>query len=171
MSQVKKIILVEEDFEPYEPDENDEVHVSPQTEVKMCRELSYPNDEDPEWKAKFAKYQAKSSEIELFWLLALLITDGNDILADQLLMNNREKFFEKDIIKAYMVAKEISQGTIKSSEPSQEENIFFYYIAYYRTKANSEEIAKMVGNPKIFFKDRIIYQYFITRQNFKKCQW
>ena len=155
-------------FEDYEPDENDEVHVSPQTELKMCKEFPYPEDNDPEWRDKFEKYQAKSSEVKLFFLLALLITNGCDKRADDLLMNNRQIFFEKDIIKAYMVAKELSKGNTKSSEPSPEENIFFYHVAYYRSKANSEEIAKMLRNTKVFFKDPIINEYFYYTKKIKK---
>jgi hypothetical protein len=53
---------------------------------------------NPKFKAKFDEYMAKSSEIKVYYELVLLITNGDDILAYDLLMNNRGKFFNQEIV-------------------------------------------------------------------------
>jgi hypothetical protein len=63
--------------------------------------------------AKFDEYMAKSSEIKVYYELVLLITNGDDILADDLLMNNRGKFFNQEIVELYTVANEHSNGTTR----------------------------------------------------------
>jgi len=111
---------------------------------------------------------AKSNEIKLYWQLALLITGGNEAYAEELLINKRELFFEKEIINMYMGAKERSQGATNISKLVEEENLFFYRIARFRT--NGDEAEKLMNSPMTFFRhDPIINQYCLTQKAFKNA--
>jgi len=134
----------------------------------MTAELVYPMDKDPKWGAKFTEYMAKSNEIKLYWELALLITDGNEVRAENLLINNRKMFFEKEIINMYMVAKERSQGATNISKLVEEENLFFYRIASFRTNGNLVKAKNLMKDPMNFFRhDPIINQYCRIQKAFK----
>jgi len=156
-----KIFLVEDDYE--EPYRLSAVDI-------MTAELVYPMDNDPKWRAKFTEYMAKSNEIKLYWELALLITGGNEVCAENLLINNRKMFFEKEIINMYMVAKERSQGATNISKLVEEENLFFYRIASFRTNGNLVKAENLMKDPMNFFRhDPIINQYCRTQKAFKNA--
>ena len=102
--------------------------------------------------------------------LALLITDGNEARAEELLINKRELFFEKEIIKMYIVAKERSQGAANISKLVEEENLFFYRIANFRTNGNEVKAEKLMNSPMNLFRhDPIINQYCLTQKAFKNA--
>jgi hypothetical protein len=137
----------------------------------MKNELVYPKDKDPKWKAKATIHSAKSSEINLFWLLALLINGGNERNAEDLLLNKRDQFFRKEIIKMYMAAKERSQGAAYIQQLVEEEKSFFYEIAKLRTGGNLATANDLMETPKTFFRDdKIINLYCYTQKIFKKTK-
>ena len=158
-----KIFLVKEDYQ--EPYRRSAVDI-------MTDELDYPKDNDPKWSAKFTKYMAKSNETKLYWQLALLINGGNETRAEELLINKRELFFEKEIIKMYMSAKERSQGATNISKLVEEENLFFYRIARFRTNGDEIKAKKLMNNPMTFFRhDPIINEYCRIQKAFKNANY